>query len=253
MKQNRNIGPRMSVVAVALTQAFAGSAYAQKVEPVEANTVVVTGIRASAQSSVSIKRNTMEVVDSITAEDIGKLPDTNVGETLSRVPGVQAYRFGGEAAAPWGGFGSGMTIRGLGYTAFQTNGRQYFSAGGREFNVEAAVPGMVAGIDVYKNPSAEHIEGGIGGLVNVRTRKPSDFRKLTASLAVNYRQNDLAKKADPEVFGLLANSFDLGGGSRIGLMAAATYQKSTVRNDNDPATRRWPPTSAAATSPSCRM
>jgi len=64
----------------------------------------------------------------------------------------------------------------VGYTAFQTNGRQYFSAGGREFNVEAAVPGMVAGIDVYKNPSAEHIEGGIGGLVNVRTRRPSDFK-----------------------------------------------------------------------------
>jgi TonB-dependent receptor len=224
----------MSVVAVALAQAFAGHAFAQEGD---AATVVVTGIRASAQSSVAIKRNTMEVVDSITAEDIGKLPDSNVGETMTRIPGVQAYRFGGEASAPWGGFGSGVTIRGLGYTAFQTNGRQYFSAGGREFNVEAAVPGMVAGIDVYKNPSAEHIEGGIGGLVNVRTRKPSDFRKLTASLGVNYKQNELARKADPELFGLVANSFDLGGGSRIGVMAAATYQKSTVRNDNDPANR----------------
>ena len=237
MNQHRNIVPNLSLVAVALAQAFAGSAYAQQVPAVDANTVIVTGIRASAQSSVAIKRNTMEVVDSITAEDIGKLPDSNVGETMTRIPGVQAYRFGGEASAPWGGFGSGVTIRGLGYTAFQTNGRQYFSAGGREFNVEAAVPGMVAGIDVYKNPSAEHIEGGIGGLVNVRTRKPSEFRKLTASLGVNYRQNDLAKKAEPELNGLIANSFDLGGGSRIGVMAAATYQRSTVRNDNDPANR----------------
>ncbi len=225
---------RMSALAIAVMQAYTPSAYAQAAD---SNVVVVTGIRASARSSVAIKRDAMEVVDSITADDIGKLPDPNVGETLTRIPGVQAYRFGGEAAAPWGGFGSGVTIRGLGYTAFQTNGRSYFSAGGREFNVEAAVPGMVAGIDVYKNPSAEHIEGGIGGLINVRTRNPSDFKGLTVSAGVNMRENDLAKKADPELFGLIANRFDLGGGSRIGVMATATYQKSTVRNDNNPANR----------------
>ncbi|KQZ43184.1 TonB-dependent receptor [Duganella sp. Root1480D1] len=235
-KQNR-MTLQLSGVALAVMQAFAPQAMAQEQQADAASTVIVTGMRASARSSVAIKRDTMEVVDSITADDIGKLPDTNVGETLTRIPGVQSYRFGGEASAPWGGFGSGVTIRGLGYTGFQTNGRSYFSAGGREFNVEAAIPAMVAGIDVYKNPSAEHIEGGIGGLVNVRTRNPSDFKNLTVSLGVNYRENDLARKADPELFGLIANRFDLGGGSRIGVMAAATYQKSTTRNDNNPANR----------------
>ena len=75
MQQKQYIGPKMSVVAIALAQAFAGHAVAQQAD---ANTVIVTGIRASAQSSLAIKRDAMEVVDSITADDIGKLPDPNV-------------------------------------------------------------------------------------------------------------------------------------------------------------------------------
>jgi TonB-dependent receptor len=235
MNQKHSIGPRMSIVAMALAQAFATPAMAQQAP--DANTVVVTGIRASAQSSVAIKRDSMEVVDSISAEDIGKLPDPNVEETLTRIPGVQGYRYGGEGASPSGN-GSGLTIRGLsGQTASQVNGRAYFTAGSREFNLEDAIPGMIAGVDVYKNPSAEHIEGGIGGLVNIRTRNPSDFKGPTATLTTNARYNDLAKKVDPEVFGLLANRYDLGGGSRIGVMAAFAFQKSTGRSDSNPANR----------------
>lgn len=231
MKQN-HIGPKMSVVAVALAQAFAGNAFAQQAD---ANTVVVTGIRASAQSSVAIKRDTMEVVDSITADDIGKLPDPNVTETMTRIPGVQGYRYGGEGASPVGQ-GSGVTIRGLsGQTASEVNGRAYFTAGSREYNLEGAIPGMVAGIDVFKNPSAEHIEGAIGGLVNIRTRNPSDFKGLTGALNIGSRYNGLDKKAKPEVFGMIANRWNLPGGGRIGVMAAAMFQQSTGRSDNNPA------------------
>ena len=240
MKKQFTQGLRMSALAFAVMQAYTPGVHAEAADTAPAadtNVVIVTGIRASAQSSVAIKRDAMEVVDSITADDIGKLPDPNVGETLTRIPGVQSYRFGGEAAAPFGGYGSGVTIRGLGYTAFQTNGRSYFSAGSREFNVEAAVPGMVAGIDVYKNPSAEHIEGGIGGLINVRTRNPSDFKKLTVSAGITMRENDLAKQPQPEAFGLIANRFELGGGQRIGVMLSGTYQKTEVRNDNNGANR----------------
>jgi len=240
MNQNHNNGPRMTIVALALAQVFATQAMAQQAPAngkADANTVVVTGIRGSAMSSVAVKRDSMEVVDSISAEDIGKLPDPNVEETLTRIPGVQGYRYGGEGASPSGN-GSGLTIRGLsGQTASQVNGRAYFTAGSREFNLEDAIPGMIAGVDVYKNPSAEHIEGGIGGLVNIRTRKPSDFKGPTATISTNARYNDLAKKVDPEVFGLLANRYDLGGGSRIGVMAAFAFQKSTGRSDSNPANR----------------
>jgi TonB-dependent receptor len=236
MHQKYYTVPRMTLVALALSQAFASQAMAQQA-PADSNTVVVTGIRASAQSSLAIKRDSMEVVESISAEDIGKLPDPNVEETLTRIPGVQGYRYGGEGASPSGN-GSGLTIRGLsGQTASQVNSRAYFTAGSREFNLEDAIPGMIAGVDVYKNPSAEHIEGGIGGLVNIRTRKPSDFKGPTATISTNARYNDLAKKTDPELFGLLANRYDLGGGSRLGVMAAFAFQKSTGRSDSNPANR----------------
>ncbi|MBW8882737.1 MAG: TonB-dependent receptor plug domain-containing protein, partial [Asticcacaulis sp.] len=214
----------------------AGTAAAQAAPPkTDSSVVVVTGVRASMRSSAQIKKNTQEIVDSITAEDIGKLPDNNVAETLTRIPGVQGYRYGGEGASPVGQ-GSGLTIRGLsGQTASQVDGRVYATAGLREFNIEDAIPGMIAGADVYKNPSAEHIEGGIGGLVNLRTRHPSDFKKLTLSLGATVRYNDLQNTVAPEFFGVFANKWDLASGGRIGLMLAATYQKSEGRSDNNPA------------------
>jgi TonB-dependent receptor len=234
MNKKLKLSLKVTGIALAVGQAFVPRAMAQEAEP---SVVIVKGLRASARSSVAIKKDTMEVVDSITAEDIGKLPDSNVAETLTRIPGVQGYRYGGEGASPVGN-GSGLTIRGLsGLTASQVNSRSYFTAGSREFNIEDAIPGMIAGVDVYKNPSAEHIEGGIGGLVNVRTRNPSDFKEFTAAVNTNARYNDLAKKYDPEVFGLIANRFDLGGGSRIGVMAAIAYQTSTGRSDSTPSNR----------------
>jgi TonB-dependent receptor len=231
----------VSALALAVAQGLlvAPCALAQAQSPEAAQpqdvTVVVTGMRASARSSMAIKKDSIEIVDSITAEDIGKLPDPNVAETLTRIPGVQGYRYGGEGASPVG-VGSGLTIRGLsGQTASQVNGRAYFTAGGREYNIEGAIPAMIAGVDVYKNPSAEHIEGGIGGLVNIRTRNPSDFKGPTVSVGVSGRYNDLAKEKDPELFGLVANKWTLEGGGKLGVMAAAVYQTSTARSDNNPA------------------
>ncbi|PVM77653.1 TonB-dependent receptor [Caulobacter radicis] len=224
-----------STLAVALG-AF-GAAHAQTTptpateEAVEE--VVVTGIRQSLQSAVQVKKNTMEVVDSIRAEDIGKLPDPNVAETLTRIPGVQGYRYGGEGASPVGA-GSGLTIRGLsGQTASQVDGRSYFTAGGSEFNIEAAIPGMIAGLDVYKNPSAEHIEGGIGGLVDIKTRRPLDLPKMSGSVAISGRYNDMVKQMQPEYFGLVSHKWDVGDGE-MGLLLGANYQKSWNRSDNAP-------------------
>lgn len=224
--------------------AFVGgglSAQAQVAGPAEAQAtpeleeIVVTGLRASLANAAMIKRSAGEVVDSITADDIGKLPDPNVAETLTRIPGVQAYRFGGEAASPVGN-GSGLTIRGLSnQTAARVDGRAHFTAGSREFNIESAIPGIVAGLDVYKNPAAEHIEGAIGGLVNVKTRKPLDFKDdLVMAASIGGRYNDFAKKAKPELFGLVAKQFELENGGRLGLLVAANYQQSVNRGDNNP-------------------
>lgn len=199
----------------------------------EVQAIIVTGMRASMQTSVERKKNTLEIVESITAEDIGKLPDPNVAETLTRIPGVQGYRYGGEGASPVGD-GSGLTIRGLsGQTASQVDGRSYFTAGGREFNIESAIPGMIAGVDVYKNPAAEHIEGGIGGLVNLRTRMPLDFKGLTITAAASGRYNEMTKDIRPEVFALFSDKWQAGDGE-MGVMIAANYQESHNRSDSNP-------------------
>jgi iron complex outermembrane recepter protein len=233
MSTHRNVDGR--VACIVFGAALCTSLSAQETEEGPLEDVVVTGIRQSLETSAEIKREALEVVDSITAEDIGKLPDPNVAETMTRIPGVQAYRYGGEAASPVG-VGSGLTIRGLsGQTAAQVDGRAYFTAGGREFNIEGAIPGMVAGIDVFKNPSAEHIEGGIGGLVNIRTRRPLDFDGLTLGAAVNMRYNDLSEKAKPEVFGLFSNRWSLESGGSLGFLIAANFQDSHNRSDSNPA------------------
>ncbi|MGK6356356.1 TonB-dependent receptor [Sphingomonas sp. DT-207] len=218
----------------AWAQDAAPQAATEQRQSTEDEEIVVSGIRESLQSSAQRKKNTNEVMDTISADDIGKLPDNNVAATLSRVPGVQAYRFGGESASPVGQ-GSGLTIRGLsGQTSSQVDGRAYITAGGREFNVEGASPGMVAGIDVYKNPSAEHIEGGIGGLVNIRTRRPLDFNGTVVSASVGGRYNDLGKKVMPELFALGSTRWNVGDGE-MGLLLAGSYSRSFNRGDNNPA------------------
>jgi iron complex outermembrane receptor protein len=225
----------LAALSVALsTVGWNSAATAQNAGEEKLEEVIVSGIRESLRGSAEIKRNSLEVVDSITAEDIGKLPDANVAETMTRIPGVQGYRYGGEGASPVG-VGSGLTIRGLsGQTASHVDGRSYFTAGNREFNIEGAIPGMIAGIDVYKNPSAEHIEGGIGGVVNIRTRRPLDFEGMTISAAANARYNDLSESAEPDVFGLYSNRWDVGDGGEFGFLIAANVQESHNRSDSNP-------------------
>lgn len=226
---------KLNKLVVAMAAVTAISSISPLLFAQDAEEITITGIRNSLKTSADIKRNSNEVVDSITAEDVGKLPDPNVAETLTRIPGIQGYRYGGEGSSPVGE-GSGLTVRGLsGQTASRLNGRAYFTAGGREFNIESAIPGMVSGIDVFKNPTAKHIEGGIGGLIDVKTRRPFDSGERIISGAVTAKYNDFVGEIDPEVFGLYSDTWDLEGGSRLGFLIAATEQKSHNRSDSTPA------------------
>ncbi len=225
---------KFNKLAVAIATALTGVSSMALAQNDAVEEVVVRGIRSSMETSAAIKRNAGEVVESITAEDVGKLPDPNVAETLTRIPGVQGYRYGGEGASPVGE-GSGLTVRGLsGQTASRLNGRTYFTAGGREFNIESAIPGMIAGIDVFKNPSAKHIEGGIGGLIDIKTRRPLDMGERVISGAVTARYNDFTEEVNPEIFGLYSQTWDLESGGELGFLFAGTQQKSHNRSDSTP-------------------
>src|SRR3954468_6891640 len=133
------------------------------------NAIVVTGLRRSLQSARNIKRNSPQVVDAIVAEDIGKLPDITVSDTAARIPGVQVEREHGEAGR--------VLIRGLDNTYYTTtyDGRELFTAEARSVALQDFPAGAVAAIEAFKTSTANLIEPGISGLVNVRSRRPFDF------------------------------------------------------------------------------
>ncbi|PZQ56459.1 MAG: TonB-dependent receptor [Novosphingobium pentaromativorans] len=189
----------------------------------EAQDIIVTGVRASLSSAQSIKRNSDVIVDSIVAEDIGKLPDRNVAEALQRITGIQIQRSFGE--------GSSVSIRGLSQVRTEVNGRDVFTAnGGRTLSLEDVPSELLAGVDVYKNPSADQIEGGIGGLINLRTRKPFDFDGFKASASASINYYDLYGKSTPQANLLLSDRWDTGIGE-IGVMVDFAYQKTAFRQD----------------------
>jgi TonB-dependent receptor len=189
-------------------------------DPVGADEIVVTGIRASLQSAQARKRDADSVVDSIVAEDIGKLPDVNVTEALQRVSGVQIGRDRGE--------GSGITIRGLSQVASTFNGRS--GGNGRGVDLENIPAELISRVDVYKTPSANLIEGGIGGLVDVVTRKPLDNPGFTLSGSARARYSDLPDKVDPILSALVSNSWDVGEGE-FGVLLSGAFQERTFQSD----------------------
>jgi len=141
--------------------------------------VIVTGFAGALRSSQAIKENSDVVVDSITAEDIGALPDNSVTEALQRVPGVSINRFAaGRDPDHFSVEGSGLVIRGLTYVKSEINGRESFTANnGRGLSFADIPAELLAGVDVYKSLSADRLEGGISGTVNLRTRKPFESQE----------------------------------------------------------------------------
>jgi len=143
--------------------------------PTTGETIVVTGLRRSMQSSRNIKRNSDQIVDTVVAEDIGKLPDITVSDSAARIPGVQVERNGGEA--------SRVLVRGLDNTFYTTtyDGRELFTAETRSVALQDFPAGAVAAIEAFKTSTANLIEPGISGLVNVRSRRPFDFAGMEVS------------------------------------------------------------------------
>ncbi|PXA87140.1 TonB-dependent receptor [Nostoc sp. 3335mG] len=198
--------------------------------PTPGDTIVVTGVRASLQSAQNIKRNSPQIVDSIVAEDIGKLPDRNIAEALQRIPGIQIQRTYGE--------GSSVQIRGLTQVRTELNGRDIFTASAAgegtspagTFSLEDMPSELLAGIDVYKNPSSDLIEDQLSGTINLRTRKPFDFNGFKIAATVSNTYYDLVKKSKPSASLLVSDRWDTGIGE-IGVLVSASYQRTNFRQD----------------------
>jgi len=199
--------------------------------------VVVTGQREALQSAQRFKEVSMQIVDSVIAADIGKLPDRSVTEVLQRIPGItidHTYRdiAGHTDPEHFQVEGSGVAIRGLSYVRSEVNGRDVFTAnGGRQLSFDDVPPELLAAIDVYKNPDASQIEGGVGGVVNLRTAKPFDFTGARIGASAGGSWGDLSRgNLKPSASLLLSDRWQTGIGS-FGLLADVAYSESLNRTD----------------------
>ncbi|MGH6697375.1 TonB-dependent receptor [Sphingopyxis sp.] len=207
---------------------------------VNGDEIVVTGIRASLAASADIKREAQGVVDAISAEDIGKFPDTNLAESLQRITGVSIDRQNGE--------GSLVTVRGFGpeFNLVTVNGRQVPTAvigdgGGppssRSFDFANLASEGIAAVEVYKSGRATVESGGIGSTINIRTPRPLDNPGLRGSLSVKGVYDTSRNEGNPitpEISGIVSTTF---ADDRIGIMIAGSYQKR--RSSTNTASAGW--------------
>jgi len=196
-------------------------AYAAQAQDNVVEEVYVTGIRASLEKATDIKRESSGVVDAISAEDIGKFPDTNLAESLQRISGVSISRSGGE--------GNEITVRGLGpqFNAVTLNGRSMPSPNtGRGFRFDTIAAEMVSGVDVYKTSSVTVHSGGIGATVNVKTARPLEMADKIAGSAKMLVDVD-ASSTTPAVSGLFSKRIN----DNFGILGAVSYQERETQTD----------------------
>ena len=216
----------------ALAQAAAAEEAAAAETPEEEQGIVVSGYRRALENAQSIKRDADTVVDVISAEDIGALPDRSVAEALQRVPGINISRF--EQRNDPDRFsveGSGVIIRGLTFVRSELNGRDIFSAnGGRELSFNDVSPELLGRVEVFKSATADMIDGGISGTVNLVTRKPLDNPGLHIAGTIEGNYGDMAKEWSPGFSVLGSSTFETGIGT-FGLQLAYAQSELVTRTD----------------------
>ncbi|MBC3831991.1 TonB-dependent receptor [Undibacterium amnicola] len=252
--RNRNLRKdigRFAFTTSVLAMAISG-AYAQEAKPKvdeQPTLVVITGLRASLESALNKKRDDNGIVDVIKSEDMGKFPDTNLAESLQRIPGVVIDRDAGE--------GRSVTVRGLGqdFTRVRINGVEGLattggtdSSGGanrsRGFDFNVFPSELFNSLTVRKSASADVDEGSLGATVDLQTMRPFDLRGFNATVMAKGRYNDLSQKTDPRVGFLVSNTF---ANNTFGALLSGAFSKrrvfeegfSTVRWDNGPSSGGW--------------
>ncbi len=221
------IGAGLAVPAFAQQAADAGAQDAAPASDDQNDAIVVTGRRAALESADNRKKNSETIIDSVVADDAGKLPDNSITEVLQRVSGVTIVRFGALGDPDhYSVEGSGIQVRGLTGVASRLNGREIFSANnGRAIQFGDVTPEMMAAVDVYKGSTADLIEGGTGGQIDLRTKVPFDFHggfhvAATGDLSLG----DLAQKGDLSGSILVTDRWSTPIGD-IGILADVAYSR----------------------------
>jgi TonB-dependent receptor len=243
---------RKALLASAIAAIISGTTSAQDA-PASNNEmleeVVVVGIRSSLEKAQDIKRSSDNVVDAIVADDIGKFPDDTVAAALQRVPGIQVVNgFNNEIGSP--------LIRGIGDIVTTLDGRKIFTGVGRGFSFQDLPAETLSGVDVYKSNSAELVEGGIAGVINLKRVKPFGFDEgWTVATNVRARQGEEVDKTNLTGGILVSNRFDTSVGE-MGLLVDVSYSdqdfsRGTSFNCDPRSGTNGPEGGAGAVLPTC--
>jgi iron complex outermembrane receptor protein len=192
--------------------------------------VVVTGFRSSLEQALEKKRAATNFVDSISAEDVGKLPDNNVAEAIARIPGVQISRTNGE--------GQQVSMRGLGASfvsvtldgmpiSVASEGSVDQAARNREFDFDFLPSELFTSLEVIKSPSASTVEGGLAGTLNLRVARPFDQDGFVMSYKLEGQYQNSSEEVDPRASLLISQNW----GDKFGVLINIAAAKRTYRTD----------------------
>ncbi|PPU77391.1 TonB-dependent receptor [Xanthomonas cucurbitae] len=165
-------------------------------EVTELDKVQVTGLRRAIEGAISVKRDSTSIVEAISAEDIGRLPDVSIAESLARLPGLAAQRVAGRAQV--------ISVRGLSpdFSTTLLNGREVVSTGdNRSVEFDQYPSELVSGVTVYKTPDAGLVGQGLSGTVDMQTARPLSYNERVIAIGGRYQRNSLGKAANVDPYG----------------------------------------------------
>jgi iron complex outermembrane recepter protein len=231
ISHSRQVRIALCAAVSSLALGTATTTYAQTTPAApESDEIIVTGFRESLANALNAKKNSTLIIESITAEDIGKFPDQNITESLQRLPGIQIDRENGQ--------GTKVRIRGLDQNVTLLNGESFvtgleiFKVGEGNFTRDSSLEGvpsdLIGGVDVYKSPNATLLEGGLGGIVDLKTRNPLDLKE-GFTVAANARANKGSDISGWEPTGSLVVGYKFN--DKLGIIASLSYDKTNDHHD----------------------
>ncbi len=189
----------------------------------EFEVIEVRGILGSLKAASLIKRTDGRIVDAIVAEDIGKLPDNNIAEALQRITGVSINSDFG--------VGDSVSIRGLPQNRVELNGRSTVGDSRDGISLQDYPSSFLKTVEVVKSPTADMIEGALGGTVSLKTVRPLELDKLTAAMSIDAEYADKTENVAPIFSGSIGDNWDLGDAGSFGAIAMISYQDREIRQD----------------------
>ena len=194
----------------------------------ELDRVTVTGIRRGIESAIAVKRDATSIVESVSAEDIGKLPDVSIAESIARLPGLSAQRVAGRAQV--------ISVRGLSpdFATTLLNGREMVSTGdNRSVEFDQYPSELVSGVTVYKTPDAALVGQGLSGTLDMQTVRPLNFAEPVITLSGRFQRNSLGEAADTDPYGnrLSASWIGQSADRRFGFSIGVSHSDTPIQEN----------------------